>query len=79
MDTATTMKWLSIAMAIIAAVSAGAIHLPVGTPDWLVADIKDWSLTILQAFAVIKPFLPADIVGPGASIPTNTPQKPAGA
>jgi hypothetical protein len=76
-DTAKVMKWLSIFMAVVGAVSLGTVNLPLGIPASWGPYITSWSITLMGIWTIVKPFIPADIIGPGASIPTNTPQKPA--
>ena len=53
-----------ILMAIIAALSQGGIHLPLGVPESWGPYIQSWSASLMALYLVINPFLPAGVFGP---------------
>jgi hypothetical protein len=58
-----------ISMAVLAAVSQGAIHLPLGVPESWGPYIQSWSASIIALYTIINPFLPAGVFGPLAPPP----------
>jgi hypothetical protein len=53
-----------IVMAILAALSQGAVKLPTGIPDSWGPIIQSWSGFIMAIYLLINPFLPASTFGP---------------
>jgi hypothetical protein len=53
-----------IFMAIIAALSQGGIHLPLGVPESWGPYIQSWSSSIMALYIIVNPFLPASVFGP---------------
>jgi hypothetical protein len=65
--------FVMIVMALVAAASQGAIHLPLGVPETWGPYITSWSSFIMAVYLIANPFLPASVFGPLApAIQTQT-------
>jgi hypothetical protein len=61
----TQKQWglaISIVMAVVAAASQGAVHFPLGIPQWVVDYIQSWATTIVSIYVIVNPFLPGDVI-----------------
>jgi hypothetical protein len=63
--------YISIFMALVAVGAQGGIHLPLGIPESWNPYIVSWDSFILSLYVIINPFLPSDVIGPLAPLPSN--------